>query len=99
MLTSCAHRLSPDQTAGRFRELSRHEAALSRAEAERGALVAHQASECADPLRDATQRVCNESETLCALGRELRDRDAETRCLRAEDACEAAREHVRIRCR
>ncbi|HEX5661298.1 MAG TPA: hypothetical protein VFX59_29115 [Polyangiales bacterium] len=95
---SCAHP-SPEQTAAQFRELSRHEAELARAEAERGKLVAAQADECAPPVHDATQRVCGESAEVCTLSKALHDRDAETRCLRAQDACQAAREHVRARCK
>jgi hypothetical protein len=91
-LVGCAHGSSADQ----FRQLSRHEATLSRAEAERGRLV--QADVCSSALHEATSVVCREAEAVCDLSRALKDRDAQVRCLRATDACEAAREHALVRC-
>jgi hypothetical protein len=99
LLGACAHKPSAEQTAERFRELSRHEAELTRAEAERGRLIQEGASECQPPIHAATEQVCSEGQALCIVSKQLDDRDAETRCLRARDACHAAREHIRMRCR
>jgi hypothetical protein len=98
MASACAHRPSAADNEQGFRKLQHHEAALARAEGERGHLMQQGASECAPPMHRLTERVCGEASALCETSHSLRDRDANTRCLRARDTCGAAREHVRVRC-
>lgn len=97
-MSGCAHRLSAAESEQGFRKLQQHEAALARAEGERGHLMQQGASECAPPMHQATERVCAEASALCETSHGLRDRDADARCLRARDTCGAALEHVRVRC-
>ncbi|HEY6877136.1 MAG TPA: hypothetical protein VI299_03915 [Polyangiales bacterium] len=98
VLAGCAHKPGAEESAARFRELSRCEAELARAEAQRGRLIQNGTNTCTPPVQQATDRVCSEGHQLCAVSAALHDRDADTRCLRARETCAAAREHLHARC-
>lgn len=96
-MVSCAagqHGASERELA--FRQIQVYEAELARSQAEltRGDACHFGTT----PDRDPSRAVCEASLGLCALSSELADRDASQRCLRAGDACTAAREHGRVRC-
>jgi hypothetical protein len=79
-----------------FRQLQVHEAQVARSQAElTSADICHFGT---THDRDPARSVCEASLALCTLTSELADRDASQRCLRASDACTAAREHGRALC-
>jgi len=48
--------------------------------------------------REAAERVCTASKTLCQLAEPLADKDAQARCLHGADACRSARERAEQLC-
>ena len=76
-----------------FRCIQIHEAELANAQAR----LLHE-TQCTAQTTSAAQHVCHATRSLCELSSELRDHDASLRCLRASDACSAAREHRRALC-
>jgi hypothetical protein len=90
--TGCAkHAIGPHDQA--FRRIQVHEAELANAQAR----LLHELQCTAQTARDE-QHICGATRSLCELSSALGDRDASLRCLRASDACSAAREHRRALC-
>ena len=76
-----------------FHRIQEHEASIALGNEELRATT-----ECEAARAAAEQRVCGSSEALCLIARDLNERDAQSRCLLANDACTGARERAQRAC-